>query len=364
MQPHQRSAYYGASPPDQQASSAAPHPQQQPPPPQHHYRRPSSPGPYGNPPPGYSSAASSSGAGAHYSQGGPGYGRHDYKDDYYQDHHPRREYEPVEPSHDSRREYAPHMAATRDLYQSSPSSASPSTSSSRLHRPTTTREGPVAPPPSGLPPASRHGPSSASPSGYPAPPHHAAPYPTSSSARDQEHLPPSRSPPMHRASGGHPYSSSSGAAGSGSAGNASRYAARSPSPGPYGSPPGGMSYRQFYEQQQQQQQHGRPTYRPQEYYASDGEGEMSHAYHHTHAAHAHGGHPSSSRAPGYSSRSWQSTGSNEGSAHDYPATGSQQVRYRPIVFLSLCRSSSSSPLPLSFTPQHSSFSPVSFVSFY
>ncbi|GJJ71755.1 chromatin-remodeling ATPase INO80 [Entomortierella parvispora] len=320
MQPHQRSAYYGASPPDQPSGppSSAPHPQRQ----QHHYRRPSSPGPYGNPPQGYSSAppppssssSSSAAAGAHYSQS-QAYGRHDYKDEYYgQDH--RREYEPVDPSHG--RDYAAPIA--RDLYQS-PSSASPS----RLHRPP--REAPPGPS------AARHGPSSASPGGYA--PHH-APYPAASSTRDQDHLP-SRSPPVHRPSG-HPYSGSS-------TGNVGRYSARSPSPAPYGSPPGGLTYRQYYEQQQQQ--HNRPIYR-QEYYASDGEGEAApmgqhSAYHHSHPP-PHG-HPSS-RMPAF--RSY------DGPAHDYPPGGSHPSSFYPPQRRSMQSDRYESSGPVSAPPRATS----------
>ncbi|KAG0057172.1 putative DNA helicase ino80 [Gryganskiella cystojenkinii] len=333
MQPHQRSAYYGASPPDQ-SPTGPPSQQQQ----QHHYRRPSSPGPYGNhpPPSGYPAAPGGPPPPpSSYSQGQPAsYGRHDYKDDYpYQDRH--RDYDhPVDHPPSRGREYVGGAPVTRDLYQSS-SSSSTSPSRAALHR--QSRDGIPLPSGGGPPAGGRHGPSSAttaSSSGYPPhlPSSHHGPYQTStsSSSHDQERLLPSRSPPVHRPSGGgHPYSNSTGStnivsAGSGGSG---RYAARSPSPrlGPYGSPPSNMSYRQYYEQQQQQH-HARPGYRQQDYYASDGEGETGSMGHHS--AYHHSSHPSHAPHPSSSSRlppSYRYEGPPP--THDYPPTGSHQPPY-------------------------------------
>ncbi|KAF9574874.1 putative DNA helicase ino80 [Mortierella alpina] len=283
----QRSAvYYASSPPDippGSSAAAATGP---------HYRRPSSPGPYANPPSGaYSSAAATSTpAHSHYSSS-QAYARHpEYaKDDYrYNPQDRRREYDQAELGLD----YAP------IAYRSS--------SPPRHHH--AAREAPAQP-------VARRAPSAAAPAGYPT--HrpssaHGSVYQGPAQGHEQElhgrdhSMRATRSPPLNRSA--HGYSSSS------------RYAARSPSPGPYGSPPGSMSYRHYYEQQQQQQQ-AQPqisrSYR-QEYYASDGEGEMG--QHRSYQQQQH----HSSRAPSY--RSWQA-GSHEPTARDYPPTGTHQSAY-------------------------------------
>ncbi|KAG0198526.1 putative DNA helicase ino80 [Mortierella sp. GBA30] len=282
QQQQSRSSYYAASPPGHPPSSAATATAASAGP---HYRRPSSPGPYSNLPPGaYSAPSASTVPHSHYSAN-QAYARHpDYaKDEYrYGQQDRRREYEQAELGHD----YAP------IAYRSS--------SPSRLHP---SRETPAQP-------VARRTPSAAAPAGYPShhpPSTHGSIYQGPGQGHEQElherdhTLRAPRSPSLNRSS--HQYTTS----------GSSRYAARSPSPGPYGSPPGSMSYRHYYEQQQL----SRP-YR-QEYYTSDGEGEMGH--------HAYGQQQHlTSRGPSY--RSWQA-GAHEASARDYPAAASLQSAYYP-----------------------------------
>ncbi|KAG0280846.1 putative DNA helicase ino80 [Linnemannia exigua] len=303
IMPLQRPAYYGsppgpAAPPS--ASAAG------------HYRRPSSPGPYGNPPPGaYGSAPPPATSYA------PSYGRHpDYaKDDYRYSQQQQqsdrcRDYESAEHSH----EYAP---ISRDLYRSS--------SPTRHHHQPTREPAPVATTASnrrGVAPA-------ATPAGY-APHHghnasqtHSSIYQPAGPGHDQdmherEHgMRAPHSPPLSRT--GHPSYA-------GNASTSRTYAARSPSPGPYGSSPDNMSYRHYYEQQQQQQQqhqrHPRTTYR-QEYYVSDGEGEATPmGQHHPYQQQQQSSH--NSRAPTY--RAWPA-GSHEAPGRDYPPSVSHQSSY-------------------------------------
>ncbi|KAF9914732.1 putative DNA helicase ino80 [Lobosporangium transversale] len=256
-----------------------------------HYRRPSSPGPYGNPsgPYGSAQAPATTAHSAHYSQS---YGRHlEYsKDDYhYHSHERRRDYESAEMAHD----YSP---MTRDLFRSS--------SPTRMHH------------------AARSDAAVASTMRRPATssstPYHQGP-PTSSSSHGSIYDHELRDRDRRVA---HP-SYSSG-----------RYTARSPSPGPYGSPPGNISYRHYYEQQQQQhhqqQRQISRSYR-QEYYASDGEGDgpVMSQHHHYQQPPSH-----SSRVSSY--RTWPA-GSHEAASRDYtPSTATQQTPYY---------SSSRQPLP-------------------
>ncbi|KAK3813089.1 MAG: hypothetical protein J3Q66DRAFT_42595 [Benniella sp.] len=281
VMPPQRQPYYAASSPDPPPASSAPGASSAP-----LYRRPSSPGPYGNPPPGaYASAPASSAHPAHYSSG-QSYARHsEYaKDDYrYSQQDRRREYDEV--PHD----YQP---MTRDMYRSS--------SPTRHHH--TVRD-PMAVSSARRPPTALSagtGPAG----GYPAHPAGPSPHaPIYEDIHDRDRRP------------AHPYT-----------GNSGRYPGRSPSPGPYGSPP--HVYRQYYEHQrpplhhpqqqqqapppQQQQQQQQRSYR-QEYYISDGEGE---GYHY------HQQHPS--RAPPY--RPWP-PGNHEASNRDYPPSTHQPPYY-------------------------------------
>ncbi|KAF9100372.1 putative DNA helicase ino80 [Mortierella sp. AM989] len=282
IMPLQRQSYYGPASPDSvpTATSAATGSTSSAP----HYRRPSSPSPYGNPPSstyGTSSGASAPSHPAHYSSS-QAYGRHpDYaKDDYrYAQQDRRREYDSVELSHD----YPP---IARDPYRSS--------SPSRLHHPHPSRDPSLAP-------TARRPPSTAA-----APAYSVHQGPTSSSAHgpiyDQE---------MHDRDrrSGHPYSGNS------------RYAARSPSPVRYGSPPGNMAYRHYYDQPQHhlQQQQGISRSFRQEYYASDGEvegGAISQHHHYQHQP------PHSSRVSSY--RSWPAGPHGEATARDFPPTAAHQ----------------------------------------
>ncbi|KAF9180873.1 hypothetical protein BGZ49_004954 [Haplosporangium sp. Z 27] len=275
IMPPQRQAYYGpGSPEPPTASSAAVASSSAP-----HYRRPSSPIPYGNPPPSAyssSSVAPASSHPAHYSSNQP-YGRHpDYvKEDYrYAQQDRRREYESAEHGHD----YPP-MA--RDHYRSS--------SPPRLHHPHPTRDPPLVP-------TARRPPSA----GVPVYPVHQGPASSSTHGPiyDQE---------LHDRDrrAGHPYSGSS------------RYSARSPSPGRYGSPPpGNMPYRHYYEQPPHHQQAGHSRAYRQEYYTSDGEGEGGVISQHHHFPQQT--HPS--RGPSY--RSWPA-GPHESSSREFPPSAHQ-----------------------------------------
>ncbi|KAG0366917.1 hypothetical protein BGX24_003474 [Mortierella sp. AD032] len=180
---------------------------------------------------------------------------------------------------------------------------------------------PSSPGPYGNPPPGAYG--SAPPPATSTPQTHSSIYQPAGPGHDQDMherelgMRAPHSPPLSRT--GHPSYA-------GSSSTSRTYAARSPSPGHYGSSPDNMSYRHYYEQQQQQQQqqhqrHARTTYR-QEYYVSDGEGEANpmgqhHPYQQPQPSH-------NSRAPTY--RAWPA-GSHEASGRDYPPSASHQSTY-------------------------------------
>ncbi|KAI7821878.1 hypothetical protein BC939DRAFT_198614 [Gamsiella multidivaricata] len=276
----QRQPYYGASSPDPPSAASAPAAERGGPSSAPHYRRPASPGSYGNPPPPGPYSSGPSGPPpthpVHYSSS-QAYGRHpEYaKEDYrYNQQDRRREYDPAELGHD----YPP--MTNRDIYRSS-SSREPIVAPTARH-PASTAAAAYPPLPGQLPMSSTH----------------SAIYQSSGPGHDQEMLDRDR-----RAA--HPYSSSG------------RYTARSPSPRPYGSPPGNISYRHYYEQQQQQQM--ARSYRP-DYYASDAEGEggaMSQHHHYQQQQQHH-----ASRAPSY--RSWPA---HEAPGREYPPLAAHQSAY-------------------------------------